>query len=203
MESLRTWVVGLSPKYNVPNLVAWRRAGFFDMTEGVSRNEIPVHPMPIDRVSPSPSGSVTLQLAVFCVLVNILIGSMGNGCTLQWLLFTNMLIAAGPGVLRIYAPGIAKHRHPVGGISSPSSSNLQKHCAPPCSRSSNFQGHHAPPCSRSSDLSKLTDDQIVDDWNYAPFPNMAIDVFADSMANARIVVDSVGSPARRKIPRRK
>ncbi len=27
----------------------------------------------------------------------------------------------------------------------------------------------------------LTDDQIVDDWNYAPFPNMTINVFADSV----------------------
>jgi carnitine monooxygenase subunit len=28
---------------------------------------------------------------------------------------------------------------------------------------------------------KLTDDQIVDDWNYSPFPNMTINVFADSV----------------------
>lgn len=28
---------------------------------------------------------------------------------------------------------------------------------------------------------KLTDDQIADDWNYAPFPNMTINAFADSV----------------------
>ena len=28
---------------------------------------------------------------------------------------------------------------------------------------------------------KLTDDQIADDWNYSPFPNMTINVFADSV----------------------
>jgi carnitine monooxygenase subunit len=28
---------------------------------------------------------------------------------------------------------------------------------------------------------KLTDDQVVDDWNYSPFPNMTINVFADSV----------------------
>lgn len=27
----------------------------------------------------------------------------------------------------------------------------------------------------------LTDDQVVDDWNYSPFPNMTINVFADSV----------------------
>lgn len=27
----------------------------------------------------------------------------------------------------------------------------------------------------------LTDDQVVDDWNYSPFPNMTINVFADSL----------------------
>lgn len=30
-------------------------------------------------------------------------------------------------------------------------------------------------------LDRLTDDQLVDDWNYSPFPNMTINVFADSM----------------------
>jgi phenylpropionate dioxygenase-like ring-hydroxylating dioxygenase large terminal subunit len=28
---------------------------------------------------------------------------------------------------------------------------------------------------------KLTDDQIADDWNYAPFPNMTLNVFADTV----------------------
>jgi carnitine monooxygenase subunit len=28
---------------------------------------------------------------------------------------------------------------------------------------------------------KLTDDQVVDDWNYFPFPNMTVNVFADSV----------------------
>jgi len=28
---------------------------------------------------------------------------------------------------------------------------------------------------------KLSDDQVVDDWNYSPFPNMTINVFADSL----------------------
>ncbi|HTZ69019.1 MAG TPA: hypothetical protein VMB71_00060, partial [Acetobacteraceae bacterium] len=43
--------------------------------------------------------SVLLQLASFYCLVNILIGFMGPGSILQWFLFTNMLIAAAPGVL--------------------------------------------------------------------------------------------------------
>jgi hypothetical protein len=43
--------------------------------------------------------SVALQLAAFYCLVNILIGFMGIGSILQWFLFTNMLIAAVPGVL--------------------------------------------------------------------------------------------------------
>jgi hypothetical protein len=42
---------------------------------------------------------VALQLAAFYCLVNILIGFMGQGSVLQWFLFTNMLIAAVPGVL--------------------------------------------------------------------------------------------------------
>lgn len=40
-----------------------------------------------------------LQLAAFYCLINILIGFMGEGSILQWFLFTNMLIAAVPGVL--------------------------------------------------------------------------------------------------------
>lgn len=43
--------------------------------------------------------SVGLQLAAFYCLINILIGFMGQGSILQWFLFTNMLIAAAPGVL--------------------------------------------------------------------------------------------------------
>jgi hypothetical protein len=43
--------------------------------------------------------NVGLQLAAFYSLVNILIGFMGAGSLLQWFLFTNMLMAFGPGVL--------------------------------------------------------------------------------------------------------
>ncbi|HEY9545712.1 MAG TPA: hypothetical protein VIR56_06885 [Solimonas sp.] len=43
--------------------------------------------------------SVVLQVAAFYCIVNILIGFMGAGSVLQWFLFTNMLIAAVPGVL--------------------------------------------------------------------------------------------------------
>ena len=43
--------------------------------------------------------SVALQVAAFYCVVNILIGFMGAGSILQWFLFTNMLIAAVPGVL--------------------------------------------------------------------------------------------------------
>ncbi len=42
---------------------------------------------------------VVLQVAVFYALVNILISFMGEGSVLQWFLFTNMLMAAAPGVL--------------------------------------------------------------------------------------------------------
>jgi len=45
--------------------------------------------------------SVVLQVAAFYCVVNILIGFMGTGSILQWFLFTNMLIAAVPGVLWI------------------------------------------------------------------------------------------------------
>jgi hypothetical protein len=43
--------------------------------------------------------NVTLQVAAFYTLVNILIGFMGAGSIMQWFLFTNMLIASAPGVL--------------------------------------------------------------------------------------------------------
>lgn len=43
--------------------------------------------------------NVALQLAGFYCLVNILIGFMGAGSVLQWFLFTNMLMAAAPGIL--------------------------------------------------------------------------------------------------------
>ncbi|MEV6348039.1 hypothetical protein [Actinoplanes sp. NPDC051851] len=43
--------------------------------------------------------NVAVQVAAFYCLVNILIGFMGAGSILQWFLFTNMLIAAAPGVL--------------------------------------------------------------------------------------------------------
>lgn len=42
---------------------------------------------------------VGLQIPAMYALVNILIGFMGQGSILQWFLFTNMLIAAAPGVL--------------------------------------------------------------------------------------------------------
>ncbi len=42
---------------------------------------------------------VVIQLAVMYTFVNILISFMGPGSILQWFLFTNMLIAAAPGVL--------------------------------------------------------------------------------------------------------
>jgi len=43
--------------------------------------------------------NVGMQLAAFLCVVNILIGFMGPGSILQWFLFTNMLMAAAPGVL--------------------------------------------------------------------------------------------------------
>jgi hypothetical protein len=43
--------------------------------------------------------TVVLQVAAFFCLVNVLIGFMGPGSVMQWFLFTNMLIAAAPGVL--------------------------------------------------------------------------------------------------------
>lgn len=43
--------------------------------------------------------NIVLQLGAFYALVNILIGFMGQGSIMQWFLFTNMLIAAAPGVV--------------------------------------------------------------------------------------------------------
>ncbi|MGN8244937.1 hypothetical protein ACTHAM_002049 [Cellulomonas soli] len=42
---------------------------------------------------------VAIQIPAMYALVNILISFMGEGSVLQWFLFTNMLIAAAPGVL--------------------------------------------------------------------------------------------------------
>lgn len=42
---------------------------------------------------------VAIQIAAMYALVNLLIGLMGAGSVMQWFLFTNMLIAAAPGVL--------------------------------------------------------------------------------------------------------
>lgn len=42
---------------------------------------------------------VAIQLAAMYMLINILISFMGQGSIMQWFLFTNMLMAAAPGVL--------------------------------------------------------------------------------------------------------
>jgi FtsH-binding integral membrane protein len=43
--------------------------------------------------------NVLIQLAIFYCLINILIQFMVEGSILQWFLFTNMVMAAGPGIL--------------------------------------------------------------------------------------------------------
>ena len=42
---------------------------------------------------------IAIQLVAMYMLVNVLIGFMGEGSIMQWFLFTNLLIASAPGIL--------------------------------------------------------------------------------------------------------
>lgn len=53
-----------------------------------------------DRATPGRALlSIATQVAAFAATVNLLIGFMGEGSVLQWFALTNMVMAAGPGVL--------------------------------------------------------------------------------------------------------